>query len=67
MAQEESIKERIDGERNKRREVYFGERADFRNLLAQYQKLRFGTKAKEFEPIGLKCFEDSCKKCNGFR
>jgi hypothetical protein len=25
MAQEESIKERMDGEGNKRREVYFGE------------------------------------------
>ncbi len=64
MAQEESVKEKVDESGNKWRKVYFGGGTHFRNWLSQYKEI-YGEENIEVEEVdscGLVCFERGGEK-----
>jgi hypothetical protein len=61
MAQEEIVKEKIDGKGNRWRKVYFGGGAHFRNWLEQCRQLG-EVQIEEIDPKGFKCYEESGEK-----
>lgn len=64
MAQEESVRERTDGEGNKWVKLYFGGGAHFKNWLNQAEEIygRENLNIEEVDPTGFKCFEDAHEK-----
>lgn len=66
IAQEESIKEKIDKEGNRWKKVYWGGGAHFRNWLDQAEELAdaMGSEieVEEIEPAGLTCYEQGEEK-----
>ena len=64
MAQEESVKEKLDESGNKWRKVYFGGGTHFGNWLSQYKEV-YGEENIEVEEVdscGLVCFDKSGDK-----
>ena len=66
IAQEESIKERIDAEGNTWKKVYWGGGAHFKNWLEQAQELADAMESEieveEIEAAGLTCYEQGGEK-----
>ena len=57
LAEEESVREKVDDKGNKWKKAYFGGGKHFRNWLEQYQELGFEVEVEEIDSKGLKCFE----------
>ena len=64
MAVEDLIRERVDGEGNIWRKVYFGGGAHFRNWLDQTIELcgKENVEVEEIDSRGFKCFEEGGEK-----
>jgi hypothetical protein len=62
MAQEESVREKIDQQGNKWRKAYFGGGAHFRNWLDQYKELGYEIEVEEIDSKGFLCFEEGGEK-----
>ena len=58
MAEEDLINERVDGEGNRWRKIYFGGGEHCRNWVEQFKELG-EIKVEEVDPRGFKCFEES--------
>jgi len=61
LAREELVRERVDGEGNRWRKVYFGGGAHFRNWLGQCRELG-EVEVEEVDSKGFKCFEEGGEK-----
>jgi hypothetical protein len=61
MAEEEMVRERVDGQGNKWRKVYFGGGEHFKNWLAQCKELG-EVMVEEVDSTGFKCFEEGGEK-----
>ena len=61
LAQEELVREKVDGEGNRWRKVYFGGGAHFRNWLKQCRELG-EVEVEEVDSKGFKCFEEGGQK-----
>jgi hypothetical protein len=61
LAREELVREKVDGEGNRWRKVYFGGGAHFRNWLEQCRELG-EVEVEEVDSRGFKCFEESGEK-----
>lgn len=61
LAQEESVKEKVDAQGYKWRKVYFGGGAHFQNWLEQCRELG-EVEVEEVDSKGFKCFEESGEK-----
>lgn len=57
LAEEESVREKVDDKGNKWKKVYFGGGAHFKNWLEQYEELGFEVEVEEVDSKGFKCFE----------
>jgi hypothetical protein len=64
MAEEELVRERVDGQGNKWRKVYFGGGEHFKNWLAQCKELG-EVMVEEIDSTGFKCFEEGGEKVYG--
>lgn len=64
MAVEDLVRERVDGEGNIWRKVYFGGGAHFRNWLDQTIELcgKENVEVEEIDSRGFKCFEEGGEK-----
>jgi hypothetical protein len=64
MAEEETIREKIDGNGNRWTKVYFGGGAHFRNWLSQFTELNGeeNVTVEEADSIGFQCYEESGEK-----
>ena len=62
IAEEESVRERIDENGVKWRKVYFGGGAHFRNWLDQIKELCEEVEVEEVDSKGFMCFEESGEK-----
>jgi hypothetical protein len=64
MAEEETIRERIDEDGNKWTKVYFGGGAHLRNWLSQFVELKGeeNVEVEEIDSRGFQCFEESGEK-----
>ena len=64
MAEEESIREKVDVEGNRWEKVYFGGGAHFRNWLSQCLELRGeeNIEIEEMDSTGFQCYEESGEK-----
>lgn len=64
MAEENLVTERVDGEGNIWRKVYFGGGAHFRNWLGQTIELcgEENVEVEEIDSRGFKCFEEGGEK-----
>jgi len=64
VAEEERIREKVDGEGNRWRKVYFGSGAHFRNWLDQCLELwgEGKVEVEEVDSTGFQCFEESGEK-----
>jgi hypothetical protein len=64
MAEEETIRERIDEDGNKWTKVYFGGGTHFRNWLSQFVELKGeeNVQVEEIDSRGFQCFEESGEK-----
>ena len=66
IAQEESIKEKVDAEGNTWKKVYWGGGAHFKNWLEQAQELADAMESEieveEIEAAGLTCYEQGGEK-----
>jgi hypothetical protein len=66
IAQEESVKEKVDAEGNKWKKVYWGGGAHFKNWLEQTQELADAMESEieveEIEASGLTCYEQGGEK-----
>jgi hypothetical protein len=64
MAEEETIRERIDENGNRWTKVYFGGGAHLRNWLSQFVELKGeeNVQVEEIDSRGFQCFEESGEK-----
>jgi hypothetical protein len=64
MAEEETIRERIDENGSRWTKVYFGGGAHFRNWLDQFTELNGedNVKVEEVDSRGFQCYEESGEK-----
>ena len=64
MAEEETVRERIDEDGNKWTKVYFGGGAHLRNWLSQFVELKGeeNVQVEEIDSRGFQCFEESGEK-----
>ena len=64
MAEEETIRERIDENGNRWTKVYFGGGAHLRNWLSQFVELKGeeNVQLEEIDSRGFQCFEESGEK-----
>jgi hypothetical protein len=64
MAEEATIRERIDEDGNKWTKVYSGGGAHLRNWLSQFVELKGeeNVQVEEIDPRGFQCFEESGEK-----
>ena len=64
MAEEETIREKIDESGNRWTKVYFGGGAHFKNWLNQCIEIKGdkNVKVEEADPKGFQCYEDSGEK-----
>ena len=64
MAEEETIRERIDENGNRWTKVYFGGGAHFRNWLSQFVELKDeeNVKVEEADSTGFQCYEEVGEK-----
>ena len=64
IAEEETIRERVDKNGNRWTKVYFGGGAHFRNWLTQFIELKGeeNIKAEEADSKGFQCYEESGEK-----
>ncbi len=64
MAQEESVKEKIDESGNKWRKVYFGSGTHFANWLSQFIEVygEENIEVEELDSCELACFENGTDK-----
>ncbi len=61
MAEEEMVREKVDGQGNRWRKVYFGGGEHFKNWLAQCKELG-EVMVEEIDSTGFKCFEEGGEK-----
>ena len=61
MEAEERVQERIDGNGNRWKKVYFGGGSQFRNWLEQCKELG-EVEVEEVDPTGFKCYEEDGEK-----
>ena len=61
LAREDLVREKVDGEGNRWRKVYFGGGAHFRNWLEQCRELG-EVEVEEMDSKGFKCFEEGGEK-----
>ena len=64
MAEEETIRERVDKDGNRWTKVYFGGGAYLRNWLSQFAELKGeeNVKVEEADSRGFRCYEESSEK-----
>ena len=64
MAEEETIREKTDGDGNRWTKVYFGGGAHFRNWLSQFIELNGeeNVAVEEANSRGFQCYEESGEK-----
>jgi len=64
MAEEETIRERVDKDENRWTKVYFGGGAHFRNWLSQFIELKGeeNVKVEEADSTGFRYYEESGEK-----
>jgi len=64
MAEEETIREKVDEDGNRWAKVYFGGGAHFRNWLSQFVELKGeeNVKVEEADSRGFQCYEESGEK-----
>ena len=64
MAEEETIKEKVDNNGNRWTKVYFGGGAHFRNWLSQFVELKGeeNVKVEEVDSRGFQCYKESGEK-----
>ena len=64
MAEEETIREKVDEKGNRWTKVYFGGGAHFRNWLSQFTELKGeeNVEVEEADSRGFQCYEESGEK-----
>jgi len=64
IAEEETIREKVDENGNKWTKVYFGGGAHFRNWLSQFIELNGeeNVKVEESDSTGFQCYEEAGEK-----
>jgi len=64
MAEEETIREKVDKKGNRWTKVYFGGGAHFRNWLSQFTELKGeeNVEVEEADSRGFQCYEESGEK-----
>ena len=64
MAEEETIREKVDESGNRWTKVYFGGGAHFKNWLSQFVELKGeeNVRVEEADSRGFQCFEESGEK-----